>query len=66
MLPGQILRMLDALSVIGVAEIDKSSALISTTGIADTARLPVHEAIWVSPEPPTMPLFFSRVVKLKF
>jgi hypothetical protein len=66
MLPGGVMRALNALVVVGVVEIDRSSTLISSTGVTDTARLPVRDPIWVSPEPPKMPLFFSRVVQLKF
>jgi hypothetical protein len=66
MLPGGIMRVLDALVVVGVAEIDKSSALISHASPTSTAQLPVRAPTWSAPEPPKTPLFYSRVVQLKF
>jgi len=65
-LPRPIMRVLGVLEVVGVAEIDKTSALVSSIGVIDTARLEFRAPTWLAPEPPKMPLFFSRLVQLKF
>lgn len=66
MLPVGIVRILDALAMVGLAEVDKTSAMMSRSGVLDTPWLPVRVPSWVSPEPPRTPLFYSRVLQLTF
>jgi hypothetical protein len=65
-LPGGIMRVLVVLETVGVTRIDRTSKLVTKDGIKDTERLPVRAPNWVAPEPPVLPLLYSRMMQLDF
>jgi hypothetical protein len=64
-LPPSLMRVFDALVVVGIAELDTSATLI-TQAVGSDDPLPLRAPTWLSPEPPKTPLLYSRVMQLKF
>lgn len=66
-LPNDIMRVLNALEVVGAIRVDRTAKLVSTEGVTDTERLPVRAADWAAAsEPPRMPFFYARMMQLNF
>jgi hypothetical protein len=66
-LPNTIMTVLNVLETVGVTRVDRTSKLVSHTGVSDTERLPVRIASWASAsEPRPMPILYSRMMQLDF